>query len=156
MRLTTQSNFASTATDMWTMSAATHDLHNTCNIEAWQCQVVPTLAKVCWRMTQAAGKLVKNRKLCMVSYQQLQEVEAVVCRGADKRRLQEALLDDWMPTELVQQGQGGASHPHEAPSGAALPLMECLFVCSIPACSHCVLGGLQQLERLPYTSSIRQ
>lgn len=67
------------------------------------------------------------------AYQQLKKVEAVEGSRAHKRRLQEALLDDRMCAQLVQQCQGGEGHTHEAPTRTALPLIEGLLVCSLPA-----------------------
>lgn len=59
-------------------------------------------------------------------------MEAVVGSGADKRWLQEAQLHGGVPTELVQQGQGGPGHAHEALCGSALPFIESLLVGALP------------------------
>ena len=67
------------------------------------------------------------------AHQQLKEVEAVEGGRAHKRRLQEALLDDWMRAQLVQQRQGGEGHTHEGTARTALPFVEGFLFCSLPA-----------------------
>lgn len=66
------------------------------------------------------------------AYEQFKEVQAVEGGRANKRGLQEALLDDWMRAQLVQQRQGGEGHTHEGSARLALPFIEGFLVCLFP------------------------